>query len=71
MTSFIRVLELAGVKHVPTIRSATEPSGNINRRTADRIIDPRGYFAQNKRKLGKRSMFREVLQQVIDERRPR
>ena len=45
-----RLLELAGVAKGPTIASATERSGNINRTTADRIIDPRGYFAKNKRK---------------------
>lgn len=48
-SSFHRLLELAGVK-APTIASATERSGNINRKTADRILDPRGYFEKNKRK---------------------
>jgi hypothetical protein len=48
-TSLQRLLELAGIK-APTIASATERSGNINRKTADRILDPRGYFEKNKRK---------------------
>lgn len=48
-TSISRLLELA---KVPTIASATERSGNINRKTADRILDPQGYFEKNKHKLG-------------------
>ena len=50
-----RLLELAGIK-APTIASATQSDGNINRKTTDRILDPRGYFEKNKRKLkrGKR-----------------
>jgi hypothetical protein len=28
----------------PTIASATGKNGQINRKTADRILDPKGYF---------------------------
>lgn len=41
----------------PTIKSATGPHGQINRKTSDRIIDPRGYFAKNKRAIGKKGRF--------------
>lgn len=54
MTDYQRLLELAGIAKGPTIADATERSGNINRTTSDRIIDPRGYFAKNKRQLHKK-----------------
>ena len=38
----------------PTIKSATGPHGQINRKTSDRIVDPHGYFAKNKRAIKKR-----------------
>lgn len=42
-TPYLRLLELAGIK-APTIASATQSDGNINRKTADRILDPHHYF---------------------------
>ena len=36
-----------------TIASATDSKGNVSRAKADRIADPKGYFAKNKRKLKK------------------
>lgn len=50
MSSIDRLLELAGIAKGPTIVSATERSGNVNRKTADRILDPKGYFEKNKQK---------------------
>ena len=54
-----RLLELSGGKNV-TIAAATERSGNINRRKADRILDPHNYFGKNKR----RNHLREYLDKV-------
>ena len=34
----------------PTIMSATMKNGEINRKIADKMIDPKGYFQQNKNK---------------------
>ena len=42
----------------PTIKSATGPGGQINRKTSDRIIDPRGYFAKNKRRISRKGRFK-------------
>jgi hypothetical protein len=44
-----RLLELSGGVNV-TIAAATKRDGNIDRKKADRMIDPHGYFAKNKRK---------------------
>lgn len=69
--SFIsRILELAGIHQGPTIASAsTAKNGGINRRTANRMVDPRGYFQKNKNKNfhGKGSFY-EVLSKVETER---
>ena len=62
-----RILELSG--KAPTIVSAsTEPDGGINRKTANRMVDPKGYFQKNKDKNfgGKGSVnefqfFRELI----------
>ena len=60
-----RLLELSGGKNV-TIAAATERGGNINRRAADRILDPHDYFGKNKRQ----NHLREYLAQV-EASRPR
>jgi hypothetical protein len=44
MTSINRLLELSGIAKGPTIADATEASGHINRATANKMVDPRGYF---------------------------
>jgi len=44
-----RLLELSGGKNV-TIADATDQGGNINRKKADRMLDPHDYFGKNKRK---------------------
>lgn len=59
MTDLERLLELSGGKNV-TIADATERSGNINRKAADRILDPHDYFGKNKRQ----NHLREYLTQV-------
>lgn len=41
--------ELLTADTAPTIAIATKSNGNINRKTADRILDPQGYFEKNKR----------------------
>ena len=46
-----------------TIAAATKPGGNIDRKKADRMLDPHGYFEKNKHQL------REYLAQVERERR--
>ena len=71
MSEYHRLLELAGVAKGPTIADATERSGNINRTTSDRIIDPRGYFAKNKRKIHKvhEDGVRRYLQ-VVEKAKP-
>ena len=63
MIDLERLLELSGGKNV-TIAAATERSGNINRKAADRILDPHDYFGQNKRK----NHIREYLAQVESDR---
>jgi hypothetical protein len=45
-----------------TIAAATKPGGMIDRKKADRILDPHGYFEKNKRQI------REYLAQVEKER---
>jgi hypothetical protein len=42
----------------PTIKSATGPHGQINRKTSDRIVDPRGYFAKNKKRIGRKGRMK-------------
>jgi hypothetical protein len=59
-----RLIELSGGKNV-TIAAATERSGNINRKKADRILDPHNYFGKNKR----RNHLREYLTKVETTRR--
>lgn len=51
MIELKRLLELAGVTKGPTIADATMKDGEINRTTADAILDPKGYFAHNKKKM--------------------
>jgi hypothetical protein len=46
----MRIMEIL---RAPTIASATGRDGKINRNTADRMVDPRGYFARNKRRTKK------------------
>jgi hypothetical protein len=46
----MRIMEIL---RAPTIASATGREGKINRNTADRMVDPRGYFARNKRRTKK------------------
>lgn len=41
-----------------TIASATDAKGNVSRAKADKIADPRGYFAKNKRSLPKKGKFK-------------
>jgi hypothetical protein len=48
MSDFTRLLELAGVKW-PTIVSATKSSGEIDRKKADKMVDPRGWFPATKK----------------------
>lgn len=38
-----------------TIASATDGHGNVNRSKANTMVDPRGYFAKNKRLSKKKS----------------
>lgn len=38
-----------------TIASATDNHGNVNRTKANKMVDPRGYFAKNKRLSKKKS----------------
>ncbi len=45
------LFEAAKGLKIVTIASATKADGNIDRAKADRILDPRGYFEKNKRKL--------------------
>jgi hypothetical protein len=59
-----RLIELSGGKNV-TIAAATERSGNINRKKADRILDPHNYFGKNKR----HNHLREYLAKVETTRR--
>ena len=59
MSDLVRLLELSGGKNV-TIAAATERGGNINRKKADRILDPHNYFGKNKRK----NRLREYLVQI-------
>ena len=59
MDELRRILELSGGKNV-TIAAATERGGNINRRKADRMLDPHDYFGKNKR----HNHLREYLAQV-------
>jgi hypothetical protein len=58
-----RLLELSGGVNV-TIAAATKKNGNIDRKKADRMIDPHGYFAKNKRK----NRLREYLATVEADR---
>jgi hypothetical protein len=44
-------MKIAEILQAPTIRSATGKDGMINRVTANRMVDPRGYFARNKRRI--------------------
>jgi hypothetical protein len=46
--NLVRLLELAGVKWPTIVSASTEKDGGINRKTADRMIDPHGYFAKNR-----------------------
>ena len=41
-----------------TIASATDSRGNVSRAKADKIADPRGYFAKNKRSIPKKDRFK-------------
>lgn len=41
-----------------TIASATDSHGNVSRAKADKIADPRGYFAKNKRSLPKKGRYK-------------
>jgi hypothetical protein len=43
-------IALVESEKAPTIASATGRGGQINRKTADRILDPKGYFEKNKRR---------------------
>jgi len=36
-----------------TIASATDSRGNVSRKKADKIADPKGFFAKNKNQLKK------------------
>lgn len=56
-----RLLELSGGKNV-TIVGATKRNGNIDRKKADRILDPHDYFGKNKRK----NKLREYLRFIED-----
>jgi hypothetical protein len=38
-------------KKFQTIASATGPHGKIDRNKANQMVDPRGYFAKNKRSI--------------------
>lgn len=40
----------------PTIMSATDSNGHVDRAKANQMVDPRGYFAKNKRRLKKKSV---------------
>lgn len=57
---------LSGVAKGPTIVDATGPDG-INRKTANRMVDPKGYF--NKSKSFYEADFRSYLALVEKERR--
>lgn len=46
----------------PTIKTATGKQGQINRKTSDRIIDPHGYFAKNRRQA--------TAENDIDQKKP-
>ena len=46
-------MKIVEILQAPTIRSATGKDGMINRTVANRMVDPRGYFARNKRRIGK------------------
>ena len=39
----------------PTIMSATDSNGQVDRAKADTMVDPRVYFAKNKRRIKKKS----------------
>lgn len=41
-----------------TIASATDSKGNVSRAKADKIADPKGYFAKNKRLLPKKGRYK-------------
>lgn len=41
-----------------TIASATDSKGNVSRAKADKIADPKGYFAKNKRSLPKKGRYK-------------
>ena len=59
-----RLLELSGGKNV-TIADASSKTG-IDRKKADRILDPHNYFEKNKRKYGR---LHEYLDKVEHEDR--
>ena len=47
----------------PTIASATGSTGQINRKTSDRILDPRGYFTKNKKRIARKNRFKYAAKQ--------
>ena len=40
----------------PTIISATDSNGQIDRTKANKMVDPKGYFAKNKRCIKKKNV---------------
>jgi hypothetical protein len=55
----MKINDIVGVKlKEETIASATDSRGNVSRAKADKIADPRGYFAKNKRSLPKKGRYK-------------
>jgi hypothetical protein len=50
----MKISELLSEKF-QTIASATGPHGKIDRAKANQMVDPRGYFAKNKRSIKKKN----------------
>jgi hypothetical protein len=53
----MRLIEIA---HPETIMSATDNNGHVNRNKANKMVDPRGYFAKNKRRIKRKNILSKV-----------
>lgn len=57
INTFMRLIEIA---HPETIMSATDNNGHVNRNKANKMVDPRGYFAKNKRRIKRKNILSKV-----------
>lgn len=56
----MKLLDLFDTKNLlldTTISSATDSHGNVSRQKSDKIADPNGYFAKNKKQLKKQGKW--------------